>query len=53
MGINKRDEKSYREEKTAELQQRSHVIQDRIDAMYIDKLDGKITQEMFERKSDA
>lgn len=47
------DEKAFREDKVSALQLRNSVIQSRIEAMYTDKLDGKITQGMYERKSEA
>ncbi len=48
-----RDEKTYHEEKIASLHQKSRVIQERIDAMYLDKLDGKISQDFFDSKHEA
>ena len=36
---------------TGKLQKEYQKIQDRIDAMYVDKLDGKIAQEFFDRKN--
>ena len=47
-----RDEKSFRKEKITALQRKTRVLQDRIDAMYIDKLDGRVTEDMFHRKSN-
>ncbi len=34
------------------LQNQYQKLQDRIDAMYVDKLDGKISEELFSRKSE-
>ena len=34
------------------LQKQYSKLQDRLDAMYIDKLDGKIAKEFFDRKSE-
>jgi len=46
-----RDEKSYHNEMVAQLQKKHQRLQDRIDAMYMDKLDGRITPEYFDSKS--
>jgi len=46
------DEKRYHDEMIAELQNQYQKLQNRIDAMYVDKLDGKISQEFFDRKSE-
>jgi len=48
-----KDEKKYRDEMIARLQQQYSKIQSRLDAMYEDKLDGVISAEMFMRKSEA
>ena len=45
------DEKRYHDEMIAKLQKEYQKLQDRIDAMYVDKLDAKITQEFFDRKN--
>ncbi len=47
-----KDEKKYRDEMIARLQQQYSKIQSRLDAMYEDKLDGVISAEMFKRKSE-
>jgi len=47
------DEKAFREDKVLALQLRHNVIQGRIEAMYTDKLNGKITYDLYERKSEA
>ncbi len=46
------DEKRYHDEMIAKLQKQDQILQDRIDAMYIDKLDGKIHQDLYDRKSN-
>jgi site-specific DNA recombinase len=45
------DEKRHHEEAIARLQEQYNRLQSRIDAMYVDKLDGKIPAEFFERKA--
>jgi site-specific DNA recombinase len=45
------DEKRYHDEMIGKLQKEYQRLQDRIDAMYVDKLDGKIPHEFFERKN--
>ena len=45
------DEKRYHDEMIGKLQKEYQKLQDRIDAMYVDKLDAKITQEFFDRKN--
>lgn len=45
------DEKRYHDEMVGKLQKEYHKLQDRIDAMYVDKLDAQITQEFFDRKN--
>ena len=45
------DEKRYHDEMIGKLQKEYQKLQDRIDAMYVDKLDAKITQEFFNRKN--
>jgi site-specific DNA recombinase len=45
------DEKRYHDEMIAKLQKEYQKLQDRIDAMYVDKLDGKVPQEFFDRKN--
>ena len=45
------DEKPYHNEVIANLQKDYQKLQDRIDAMYVNKLDGKVSQEFFDRKN--
>ncbi len=45
------DEKRHHEEAITRLQAEYRRLQARIDAMYVDKLDGRIETEFFERKS--
>ncbi len=45
------DEKEFHNKVVAELQKRYQKLQDRIDAMYVDKLDGNISGAYFEEKS--
>ena len=45
------DEKRYHDEMIGKLQKEYQKLQDRIDTMYIDKLDAKIAQEFFDRKN--
>ena len=45
------DEKRYHDEMIAKLQKEYQKLQDRIDAMYVDKLDGKVPLEFFDRKN--
>lgn len=47
-----RDEKNYHDEVITSLQKQYQKLQDRIDAMYVDKLDSRISQEFFDRKSE-
>ena len=47
-----KDEKRYHDEIIANLQKQYGRLQDRLDAMYIDKLDGRIAPEFFDRKSE-
>ncbi|HMK75053.1 MAG TPA: zinc ribbon domain-containing protein, partial [Thermodesulfobacteriota bacterium] len=44
------EEKQYHNEVISSLQYQK--LQDRIDAMYVDKLDGKISEDLFSRKSE-
>ena len=46
------EEKRYHNEMISTLQKQYQKLQDRIDAMYIDKLDGKISEDIFIRKSE-
>ncbi len=46
-----KDEKTFHNEAITRLQAELTKIQGRIDTMYEDKLDGRITQEFFDRKS--
>ena len=45
------DEKEFHDKVVADLQKRYQKLQDRIDAMYVDKLDGNISGAYFEEKS--
>ncbi len=47
------DEKKYHDGKIAALQAQYDKLQNRLDAMYDDKLDGNIDQEFYDRKSAA
>lgn len=46
------DEKRYHNEVISKLQGKYKKLQERIDAMYVDKLDGKISQDFYDTKSD-
>jgi len=46
------DEKRYHDEMIAKLQKEYRKLQERIDAMYVDKQDGKVSQEFFDRKNN-
>ena len=46
-----KDAKKHHDEAIARLQAEYSRIQTRIDAMYLDKLDGRITADFFDRKS--
>ena len=46
-----RDEKRFHDQATARLQAEYSRLQDRIDAMYLDKLDGRIDAAFFDRKA--
>jgi hypothetical protein len=45
------DEKKFQDEAILRLRREHKCIQDRIDAMYMDKLDGRIDAEFFDRKT--
>jgi DNA invertase Pin-like site-specific DNA recombinase len=45
------DERKFHDEAIARLQREHGRVQDRIDAMYVDKLDGRIDNEFFDRKA--
>ncbi len=45
------DEKGFHDKVFAELQKQYQKLQDRIDAMYVDKLDGNLSDAYFEEKS--
>jgi site-specific DNA recombinase len=47
------DERRYHHEMIASLQKQNQRLQDRLDRMYIDKLDGTISQDYFDRMSEA
>ena len=46
------DEKRYHNEMMATLHREYTKLQNRIDQMYVDKLDGNITQEFYDQKSN-
>jgi site-specific DNA recombinase len=46
-----RDEKQFNDEAISKLQREHRRLQDRIDAMYTDKLDGRIDNAFFDRKA--
>jgi site-specific DNA recombinase len=48
-----RTEHAAREQTVKKLQTRYDQIQARIETMYLDKLDGRISQEIFDRNSDT
>jgi site-specific DNA recombinase len=45
------DEKRFHDDEIVRLQREGQRIQDRIDAMYLDKLDGRIAADFFDRKA--
>ncbi len=45
------DEKHYHDEAISQLQGEYNRLQNRIDAMYVDKLDGKINIDFYDRKA--
>jgi hypothetical protein len=45
-------DRRYREETLTRLRQRHDRLQNRIDQMYLDKLDGRIGAEFFDQKAD-
>jgi hypothetical protein len=45
------DERKFHDEAIGRLQREHRRIQDRIDAMYMDKLDGRIDGDFFNRKA--
>lgn len=47
-----KDEKTYHDGVITTLQQQYGRTQSRLDAMYVDKLDGRISQDVYDRKSD-
>ena len=47
-----KDEKEYHNGCIEALDRRHKVIQDRVDRIYVDNLDGKVTEEFWERKSE-
>ena len=46
------DQKRFRDESVAKLQQQHTLLQNRLDVMYEDRLDGRIDLSLFERKSN-
>src|SRR4029450_6516975 len=47
------DAKRYHDERVAAFQKQYQKLQDRLDRMYIDKLDGGISQSQFDRMSES
>ena len=47
------DTKKYHDERVTALQKQYQKLQDRLDRMYIDKLDGSVSQDQFERMSET
>jgi site-specific DNA recombinase len=47
------DAKRYHDERVAAFQKQYQKLQDRLDRMYIDKLDGSIPQHQFDRMSES
>jgi site-specific DNA recombinase len=47
------DEKRYHDEMISTLQTQYQKTQNRLDAMYLDKLDGRISQSLYDEKSEA
>jgi len=45
------DQKQFHDEAVAKLQREHRRLQECIDAMYLDKLDGRIYNEFFDRKA--
>jgi site-specific DNA recombinase len=48
-----KDEKQHHDDLVQRFQDKYKTLQRRIDAMYIDKLDGKITQDFYDLKSSG
>jgi site-specific DNA recombinase len=46
-----RDERQFHDDAIAKLQREHRRLQERVDAMYCDKLDGRISNEFFDRKA--
>jgi hypothetical protein len=46
-----KDERKFHEDAIVKLQREHRRLQDRIDAMYLDKLDGRIDNDFFDRKA--
>ncbi len=46
------DERRHHDEAIARLQRQCQRLQTRLDAMYVDKLDGKVSQDFFDCKND-
>src|SRR5215831_13230162 len=47
------DAKRYHDERVAAFQKQYQKLQDRLDRMYVDKLDGSIPQNQFDRMSES
>ncbi len=45
-----KDEKAYSEERLSSLQKQKQILRDRIDNIYLDKLDKKISEEFWQEK---
>jgi hypothetical protein len=48
-----KDAKQYHDERVGTLQKQYHKLQSRLDKMYVDKLDGGISQEQYDRMSES
>ena len=46
------DEKTYHAGRVSNLEKQYRLLQERLDSMYIDKLDGKIAVDLFNRKNN-
>src|SRR2546423_1893769 len=47
------DTEKFHDEQVTALQKQYQKLQDRLDRMYIDKLDGSVSQNQFERMSET
>lgn len=48
-----KDAKQYHDERVGALQKQYNKIQSRLDKMYVDKLDGGISQEQYDRMNES